>query len=56
MVLKASEKKGDENNGGFTTSDGMVAVGSKPKSQETNCFNGTSEEPVSKKVLLNCRK
>lgn len=52
MVLKASEKKYDESNGAFTTSDGMVAVGSGPAStpKKVDLTNGTDAEPVSKKV------
>ncbi|KAK6630220.1 hypothetical protein RUM43_015013 [Polyplax serrata] len=54
MVLKASEKKYDESNGAFTTSDGMVAVGSGPAStpKKVELTNGTDAEPVSKKSRL----
>mgnify|MGYP006989426298 FL=1 len=50
MVLKASEKKNDESNGAFTTSDGMVAVGSAPVPKKSDIPNGSAEEPKSKKV------
>lgn len=53
MVLKASEKKSDETNGAFTTSDGMVAVGSGPSTpKKSDIPNGTTEEPQSKKVKI----